>query len=84
MAGVTDMGMYIVPVELAGAHTQQLLQWMLVSGLFVIGVLAFSALVLMAFAASVRAIVTREMRALQIGRMYGATLNIMTLRIGTL
>jgi len=81
VSGNAQGGMIMVPYDL-DMQLQRVNKFLMGSAVYIVGMLAFFALVLAAFVSSARLTLRQEMRAFKIREMYGATATHVGLRIG--
>lgn len=82
VSGAAQGGLFLVPHEVSVEQPQQFREIMMRSAMYIIGMMAFLALALMAFVLSARLVMQQERRGFKIRQMYGATPLHISFRIG--
>lgn len=82
VSGCAQGGLFLVPHDVAIDQPQKFREIMMASAMYIVGMLGFLTLVLVAFVSSARLTMRQENRAFKIREMYGATTMHISLRIG--
>lgn len=82
VSGTAQGKLFLVPHSVSVEQPQRFREIMMRSAMYIVGILAFLVLALMAFVSSARLVIQKERRALKIRQMYGATPLHLSLRIG--
>ncbi len=82
VSGAAQGKLFLVPHPVSVEQPRRFREIMMRSAVYIVGILAFLVLALMAFVSSARLVIQKERRALKIRQMYGATPFHLSLRIG--